>query len=53
MYGVITRITPKRVYYKMYWKNYHGNMVYSGEKFEEQKWFVKSIQEERYTLKED
>lgn len=53
MYGVVKKITPKRVYYKLYWKNWHGNMVYSGEKFEEQKYFVKSIQEKRYRLKED
>lgn len=53
MYGVITRITPKRVYYKMYWKNWHGNMVYSGEKFDNQKSFVHSVQEKRFRIKED
>ena len=53
MYGVVTRITPKRVYYKLYWKNWHGKMVCTGEKFEKQEYFVKSIQEERYNLKED
>ena len=53
MYGVITRITPKRVYYKLYWKNYHGKFVYSNEKFEEQKYFVNSVQNQHYNLKED
>ena len=53
MYGIITRITSKRVYYKLYWKNWHGNIVYYGEKFENQIYFVESIQEERYNLKED
>lgn len=53
MWGTITKVTPKRVYYKLYWKNWHGKMVYSGEKFENQKYFVESIQEQRYRLEED
>jgi predicted DNA-binding WGR domain protein len=53
MWGVITRITPKRVYYELYWKNYNGSTIRGGEKFENQRYFVESLQEQRYRLKED
>ena len=53
MWGTIIKVTPKRVYYKLYWRNWAGKMVYNGEKFENQKYFVESIQEKRYRLKED
>ena len=50
MWGVITKITPKRVYYRLYWKNFNGSTIYGGEKFENQRYFVESIQEGRYRL---
>ena len=52
-WGTITKITPKRVYYEIYWKNYNGSTIRGGENFERQKYFVESIQEKRYRLKED
>ena len=53
IWGTIIKVTPKRVYYKLYWKNWIGKMVYNGEKFENQKHLVESIQETRYRLKGD
>lgn len=53
LWGVITRITPKRVYYKLYWKNWNGATISGGERFENQSYFVGAIQRNNYTLKED